>query len=122
MGILEIRSRVSNTFPKTTNLRVGRSNRSGRTNNFNELPVSGSPTGDPGFTGDITVTSPGVISRNFPSAAGVGSVCEVLQKYRDGVGHGMMVMFDVTDPVERACHDQDEDSVFGRGDEGVVVV
>jgi hypothetical protein len=34
----------------------------------------------------------------------------------------MMVMFDVTNPVEGACHDQVEDSAIWRGYEGVVAV
>jgi hypothetical protein len=56
----------------------------------------------------------------FPASA--GSVREVLQNSPDWVGHGMMVMFDVTKPVERACHDQFEDSAIGREYEGVVSV
>jgi hypothetical protein len=59
------------------------------------------------------------------SAAGyklMGSVGQVLQNSRGRVGHGMMVMFDVTRPVERPCHDQVEDSAVWRRDEGVVAV
>jgi hypothetical protein len=44
----------------------------------------------------------------------LGSVREVLQNSPARVGHGMMVIFDVTNLMEGPCHDQVEDSAVWR--------
>ena len=51
-----------------------------------------------------------------------GSVRKVLQKALKGVGHGKVVKFEITNPVEGRCHDQVEDRAGGRGCESVAAV
>jgi hypothetical protein len=56
------------------------------------------------------------------SASFQDSVREVLQNLGWVGGHGKVVMFEVTNPVEGRCHDQVEVSAVWRGYEGASFV